>query len=145
MDIERRYATGSRLSTPPGPVELPGERARLEDRRQGAAAAALGRTRGQPRQARYGPATSSVSSLPDALTHAQTVNGLRATLLRSRGDAGKRALLSASSCVAWHVDRSPMAATIPSRQCPLAVSMMFRASISYIVELIGHLPQGRHI
>jgi hypothetical protein len=48
MDIERRYATGSGLSTPPGPAELPGGRARLEDRRQGAAAAALGRTRASP-------------------------------------------------------------------------------------------------
>src|SRR4249920_4121817 len=73
MDIERRYASGPGLSTPPGPVELPGERARLEDRRQGAAAAALDRTRGQPRQARYGPATSSVSSLPDVAAASMSV------------------------------------------------------------------------
>src|SRR3954470_14861323 len=30
MDIEKRYAAGSRLSTPPRPVELLGGRARLE-------------------------------------------------------------------------------------------------------------------
>src|SRR5690349_14113301 len=46
MDIERRYATGSGPSTPPGPVALPGERARLEDRRQGAAATALAKNQG---------------------------------------------------------------------------------------------------
>src|SRR5690348_6719946 len=73
MDIERRYATGSGPSTPPGPVALPGERARLEDRRQGAAATALAKNRGQPRQARYGPATSSVSSLPDVAAASMSV------------------------------------------------------------------------
>ena len=74
MDIEKRYASGSRLSTPPGPVELPGS-GRGRDRRQAGRPRCLSRTHGRApagevrpgdifRVTRVGVALASVSVVP---------------------------------------------------------------------------------